>query len=1458
MKHSKLLWSFAGVGVVASAITLPAFAYLKQREANSTFSVDNSQVKRSDERSHEVPALTASSFVNRVSETEAPTLRGLVVNGNVPYIGEFKAEKEIKVSNIFSDPYMEEASGGAFYAEGKFYIMTVDQPYVGSIETLMTIYDAETWDIIDEREGLMPSSSGYCMTYDPATNAVYGYFMNDDSDETWQMFGRMNLATGEVLGLNNVDTKEGFRAIATGTDGYLYGVNATGMYCRITKKGEVTKLGHTDVKPQYVQSAAIDPVTGKFYWAGFTDEGQGGLYVVDPETYMASLIATFPDNQEIVGLYVVDNRTSADMPAEVLDLTASFVRDTTEGTVSFTAPDVYGDGKAINGSLTAHVAVDGNHYEKSVHPGEPVTFEVSTKYGGLYNVAAWVSTSTTAGNKKYVQKWVGPDNPLGVSNLEAKVDGTKVTVTWDAPLEGQHGGYVNPDDVTYIITRDGFGNKFVRDYTSTTFEDELGEGVSADVRYSVRTEYQDMAGRTTYSDWVHVGPEIMEIPVSLSPNSDFTKFIVIDANDDDNTWEPNYGGFASYTSGSEPADDWMLTPQIKLEAGTLYQLEYSVSAKMGVLSPEIIEVMMGDGETTDSMTTIIDSQTVKTYGITKFNTYTASFSVPTTGTYRLGFHAISEKGQQMGLRGIEINKLASSSGPAAVTAMSVTAAPLGELKAFVTFTLPEKDSDGTELKGLSKVELYNGDSLVDTANDITPGAECTLTDSNANQGTNRYTVVAYSDDGTQGVSANVSGWVGLDIPSTPTDFNIYEITNGVHMSWNLPATGINGGYVDPAEVTYLIIHPTYQYQIATAKGVTEADLTFQDLTTQNSLTLGLLVRNEAGTNTEGVVSPTIKIGPAYQLPFHEHFGHNTDYSWTRIGNLEDDLTGWQPEEETIGIDGLQGVSTYYGEYPGDSQKLASGKIHIPETGDITLRLWIMGRGYSENGGTFSLLASESYGKDYAPIFTRTFTKDTDSSWQMIEMSMKQFAGKDIYLAFEGRPADEGGVLIGIDNLMIRTDLEHDGAMTNINVDTDEVEVLRKGASVKVWVSNQGTKPMIADSYSIDFYAGDRMFASIPGKEMMAASGYSDYTAEYMPNIDDADPAIITARLNYADDQDINNNISNGVSVYVVKPELPSATELAANCEESGIALSWKAADLAGKPVRTVTDDFESYRTFDINRAGKWTIIDEDKSAGIAVSYFFPGSTDAIGWAVMQPSSIPTGDSETLADRLPAYSGEKYMVAYRPSSGDNRDWLITPLLSGNAQEISFMARAESFDQGREMFEVYYSTTGTELTDFKRLDDTSYRTQPEGWSEFKFKVPEGTKYFVVRCVSHNRLAMHIDDFIYESAATPVDAEFVGYNIYRNGRRLNDTPTTATTYLDTMVTEEENQYVVRAAYDRGEAPASNMVTVRTSGIETVIFDIDPATIPVYDLNGLRVYTLTEGNIYVTRGERFVYRKR
>ncbi len=205
-------------------------------------------------------------------------------------------------------------------------------------------------------------------------------------------------------------------------------------------------------------------------------------------------------------------------------------------------------------------------------------------------------------------------------------------------------------------------------------------------------------------------------------------------------------------------------------------------------------------------------------------------------------------------------------------------------------------------------------------------------------------------------------------------------------------------------------------------------------------------------------------------------------------------------------------------------------------------------------------------------------------------------------------------------------------------------------------------------------------------------------------------------------------------------------------------------------------------------------------------------------------------------------------------GDNMDWLITPELSGRAHEVSFMARAESKKAGREMFEVYYSTSGNTLADMERLDNVDHRTSLEGWSEFKFQVPEGAKYFAVRCVSHSRLCMHIDDFKYESAPTPLKVKFIGYNIYRDGLSINDEPFTSPSYLDSSVAEDEtHKYTVRVVYDRGESDHSNEVSITRSGIDTIGIDAEEGQ--YYDLLGRKASkTGNKNEIIVKQGTKVI----
>jgi hypothetical protein len=71
----------------------------------------------------------------------------------------------------------------------------------------------------------------------------------------------------------------------------------------------------------------------------------------------------------------------------------------------------------------------------------------------------------------------------------------------------------------------------------------------------------------------------------------------------------------------------------------------------------------------------------------------------------------------------------------------------------------------------------------------------------------------------------------------------------------------------------------------------------------------------------------------------------------------------------------------------------------------------------------------------------------------------------------------------------------------------------------------------------------------------------------------------------------------------------------------------------------------------------------------------------------------------------------------------------------------------------------STTDTALVSFTALDDVVRYVPVKEWTNYEFELPEGAKYFAVRCISHDRRAMMVDDFGYEECAHPLEVTFVG---------------------------------------------------------------------------------------------------
>ena len=213
--------------------------------------------------------------------------------------------------------------------------------------------------------------------------------------------------------------------------------------------------------------------------------------------------------------------------------------------------------------------------------------------------------------------------------------------------------------------------------------------------------------------------------------------------------------------------------------------------------------------------------------------------------------------------------------------------------------------------------------------------------------------------------------------------------------------------------------------------------------------------------------------------------------------------------------------------------------------------------------------------------------------------------------------------------------------------------------------------------------------------------------------------------------------------------------------------------------------------------------------------------------------------------------------------DSNDWLISPELSGNAQTISFYAKGwtsqvkdmyGSYHHYTEFFNVLYSLTDKNPNSFTQIGGTRIAQMWFSDGAFEFDLPAGTKYFAIQCISNGEgTAPEVDDetaydylnqenegfifFLDDITYTPAPCHLVGYNVYKNGQKLNSTPlpTTTTDFMDTDAQGvETNTYAVSAVYEEGESALSNAVIVTGTPINGVTLARGSRTDGVYTTSG------------------------
>lgn len=138
-----------------------------------------------------------------------------------------------------------------------------------------------------------------------------------------------------------------------------------------------------------------------------------------------------------------------------------------KATVVYTAPTLTKSGKDLEEitkvEITSRWGVDKFTYE-NVAPGQVITIEDVEMYQGINNRFTGVAyVGDVAGDMVEIKSiWCGPDTPLAPENVKLTVnpDFTTATLSWDAVAAvGEHGGYVDPEAVTYYIF-DAFGSYY--------------------------------------------------------------------------------------------------------------------------------------------------------------------------------------------------------------------------------------------------------------------------------------------------------------------------------------------------------------------------------------------------------------------------------------------------------------------------------------------------------------------------------------------------------------------------------------------------------------------------------------------------------------------------------------------------------------------------------------------------------------------------------------------------------------------------------------------------------------------------------------------------------------------------------------------------------------------------------------------------------------------------------------
>jgi len=999
-------------------------------------------------------AKSADNSGTRIGEsaTKAPSIENLRLNGIMIYDN----NKDVNTFGLYSytatAPVQRKAlqliprisaSGGAVVAGSKLYVYdyAVDYGYVSSANYIT--YDLATGTQLNKKSmgyELYPTyhNAATAVATDPTDNTVYccSYYYNESTKGL-----SYNLSTWNLEGMTKdsiAPLDAPMRVMACAADGTLYGIKAStssttnngGMLVKIDKKtGEITKIGDTGVRPKYFQSAVINTDTNHFYWFANEEDESANLYDVDLTTGTAQKIGALPVGDQVVAAYLPAAEAADLAPSAATNLQLAFTDGALSGTVSFDLPSKTYNGGELTGE-TSYKIIDGATLigEGTGASGSHVSKDVTVSEDGMHTISVTLANKEGDSPQIEAKQYIGYDTPLAVENVTLTRTDKANTLTWTAPTGTVNGGYMNTDELKYKITRKPSGTVVAEAQSGLTFEETLDADELSLCYYEVAAVNKQFTGEATASNSVTVGDAFTPpYTQSFDDENSTGLFTIINANGDSRTWA-YYSKTVRYSgSYSSAADDWLITPPMKLKAGCSYTLSYKVYGANARYTNKL-EVKMGGEATVDGMSVTLKEETAYSNTSATATQESVKITPDADGVYYIGFHITSDKGMSnLTLDDLSISAPSSNAVPAAATDLTVTPDAKGTLTADISFTSPSTTAGGEALEELTKIELLrNGESIkVFTPKNAT-AQTYSYTDNVTESGTYIYSVICSNSHG-DGEAAADTAYVGIDKPLNPASVKLKEQADGtVILSWDMATSvGANGGFVDVAAVKYNIYDASGNAVASSVSGTSKVFEGLNDEGEQTMASYSVEAENSIGKSSQKTPSNSILIGKPYDLPYAETFANaayvNEPWTSETISGKSYD-SKWNPRSDQD-YNGDGGSADFGGYAIGASSRLASPKVNIAEANKPYLSFYAL---IPQEGAKVTVLLSANDGE-----WKEIKQLDTTTEWTRYSIDLAQYKSKGLRLAFLGECVKDY-TFAYIDDIEIKDVPANDIAVTGIN------------------------------------------------------------------------------------------------------------------------------------------------------------------------------------------------------------------------------------------------------------------------------------------------------------------------------------------------------------------------------------------------------------------------------------------